>query len=78
MVLNHWYFDVRHVSFNPPGELVHIVQPDSHYTVFAGPAQIHAESNLRIKNDLIIKLLLQKFVHDLERGPEGEALFGAP
>ena len=39
-VPNHWNISIRHVTLSPPGDLVFLVQPDSHYVHSEGPIQI--------------------------------------
>lgn len=39
-VPNHWNISIRHVALHPPGDLVFLVQPDSHFVHSEGPIQI--------------------------------------
>ena len=40
LVPNHWNISIRHVALHPPGDLVFLVQPDSHFVHSEGPIQI--------------------------------------
>ncbi|KAL9033457.1 MAG: hypothetical protein Q9214_007506, partial [Letrouitia sp. 1 TL-2023] len=39
LVPSHYNISIRHVALSPPGDLVFIVQPDSHYVHSEGPIQ---------------------------------------
>ncbi|KAI4131242.1 MAG: hypothetical protein LQ338_001336 [Usnochroma carphineum] len=40
LVPNRWNISIRHVALSPPGDLVFLIQPDSHYVHTEGPIQI--------------------------------------
>lgn len=71
---NHWYFTIRHVPLNPPGDLVHLVHPQSEYIHCAGPRQILSLPSPAAQADVVVSLLLESFVSDMNKGPNGERL----
>lgn len=75
-VPNHWYFAIRHVPLEPPGDLVHIVQPDSEFVVTAGPTQINSLPSVAAKAKVIVPLLLDTFVAGLSRDHQGNVTLG--
>lgn len=71
---NHWYFTVRHVDLQPPGDLVHLVNPDSHYIHCAGPTQILSLPSAAAKAEVIVPLLLDSFIQGLTTDPNGNPI----
>ncbi|KAL1998827.1 hypothetical protein VTN02DRAFT_5511 [Thermoascus thermophilus] len=72
---NHWYFTVRHVPLNPPGDLVHLVHPPSEYIHCAGPRPILSLPSPAAQADVVVPLLLESFVSGMMgKGPDGERL----
>ncbi|KAK2762747.1 hypothetical protein FQN54_000921 [Arachnomyces sp. PD_36] len=68
---NHWYFSIRHVELDPPGDLVHLVQPNSHYIHCAGPTNILGLPSPAAKADVIVPLLLDSFIQGINIDPNG-------
>lgn len=58
---NHWVFAVRHVSLQPPGDVVAVIHP-SDLTVRMGIGQIPSASNALEKARALLPLLLNAFV----------------
>ena len=75
---NHWYFTIRHVDLNPPGDLVHLVNPQSHYIHCAGPTQILPLPSPTAKANTIVPLLLDSFIQGINTGPDKEPLPDMP
>jgi hypothetical protein len=75
---NHWYFAIRYVPLHPPGDMLHIIHPESRYVVTAGPAQINSLPSMSAKVDLVIRLLLDTFVKGTSRDPSGRPLSDTP
>lgn len=75
---NHWYFSVKHVPFDPPGDMLHIIHPRSHFMTCEGPAQILTLPSPEAQADAIVPLLLKAFVEGVNKGPDGRALPDAP
>lgn len=69
---NHWHFTVRHVDLQPPGDLVHIVNPNSHYTHCAGPTQILSLPSRAAQADAVVPLLLDSFIQGITTDPSGK------
>jgi hypothetical protein len=75
LVPNHWHISIRQVPLQPPGHLVFLVQPDSHYVDTQGPIERAMGQALGDAIDLeseatalvITRLILQGFVN---REPE--------
>lgn len=77
-VPNHWYFSIRHVDLDPPGDLVHLVQPNSHYIHCAGPTDILGLRSPAAKADVIVPLLLDSFIQGISTDPKGAPEPGVP
>lgn len=79
-VPNHWHFSIRHVPLNPPGYLLYIIQPDSHYVHVEGPMPATASSaSTEVKATIYATLLLKAFNSGLGGAPEqGAATLGRP
>src|SRR6266480_4920416 len=77
-LLNHWFFAVRHVPFNPPGDLVQIIHLESQFQHCEGPRQILSLTTPAAQSDVIVPLLLQSFITGISRGPNGEPLADMP
>lgn len=75
---NHWHFIVRHVPFNPPGDLVQIVHPESHFIHCSPPAEILSLDTPAAQASVVVPLLLQSFVRGVDAGPNGEPLPDIP
>lgn len=65
LVDNHWQFAVQHVTLNPPGDLVHLVNPDSRFVHCEGPAQILSCTSAIAQADIVLPMLLKAFVTKL-------------
>lgn len=71
MVPNHWHISIRHVPLQPPGHVVVLVQPDSHYVDSQGSIERALGRALGDAIDLeneatvlvIVRLILQSFVN---------------
>ncbi|KAI9926370.1 hypothetical protein ASPWEDRAFT_176660 [Aspergillus wentii DTO 134E9] len=73
---NHWFFSVRHVPLNPPGDLVHLVHPPSRLVHVEGPRQIGSLPSPDVKADAVVPLLLKAFITGTSTGPDGKPLAG--
>jgi hypothetical protein len=61
LVENHWHFAIQHVGLNPPGDLLHIMNPGSRFNHCEGPAQILSCSSVSQQADLVLPMLLEGF-----------------
>lgn len=68
---NHWYFTIRHVPLRPAGDMVQIVNPESHFQVCTDPTEILSLPTIAAQTDVIVPLLLETFVKGVNRGPDG-------
>lgn len=68
---NHWHFTIRHVDLDPPGDLVHLVNPNTHFTHCAGPTQILSLPSRTVQADAIVPLLLDSFIQGITTDPDG-------
>jgi hypothetical protein len=66
-ISNHWYFCVRHVPLDPPGDLLHLVNPVSHFIHTEGPKQLSPALSPPLQADIIVPLLLQAFVSGIDK-----------
>lgn len=64
---NHWVFAVRHVSLQPPGDVVLVIHP-SDSTLRMGIGQVLSASNASEKARALLPLLLNAFVMG-DQGP---------
>lgn len=71
LVGNHWYFAIRHVPLQPAGDIVQIINPESHFQVCTDRSQILSLPNLAAQADVIVPLLLETFIKGVHRGPDG-------
>lgn len=71
LVRNHWYFTVRHVPLHPAGDMVQIINPESHFQVCTDPKQILSLPTIGAQTDVIVPLLLETFLKGVNRGPDG-------
>lgn len=60
-VPNHWHVSLRHVPLSPPGDLLFIVNPDSHYVRTSRPIGV-ADLTSPEATEKIAKTLLDLFV----------------
>src|SRR5690348_10309012 len=65
LVGNHWQFAVRHVPLNPPGDLLHLVNPGSRYEHSEGPAQVLSRPSAVAQAEAVLPLLFKSFVTGL-------------
>jgi MYND finger len=65
LVNNHWQFAVQHVPISPPGDLVHLVNPESRFTYNVGPAQILSCPSVAAQADVVLPLLLKAFIDSM-------------
>ncbi|CZT49523.1 uncharacterized protein RSE6_10384 [Rhynchosporium secalis] len=62
LVDNHWHFAVRHVTLEPPGDILHIVNPGSRYSISSeGAAQILSCESVAERADIVLPILLKLF-----------------
>ncbi|KAL1961753.1 hypothetical protein VTN77DRAFT_1079 [Rasamsonia byssochlamydoides] len=66
-VLNHWYFCVRHVPLDPPGDVLHLVNPPSRFVHCEPPSQILSLPFPASQADIIVRLLLESFVSGMDK-----------
>ncbi|KAL8689263.1 MAG: hypothetical protein Q9224_004679 [Gallowayella concinna] len=84
LVPNHWNISIRHVALSPPGDLVFLVQPDSHYVHTEGPIQtVEGQTRGHVLNpkslvtlQTIARLIMKAFVEGMGAG--SAASFSAP
>jgi hypothetical protein len=70
LVDDHWHIAIRHVPLEPPGDLLHLVNPGSQYTHSEGPAQILSVEPATSRADVVLPMLLRSFVNNMgERDP---------
>jgi len=65
LVDNHWQFAVHHVPREPPGDILHLVNPGSFYQHSEGPAQILSAPNVAARAEIVLPLLLRAFVNSM-------------
>lgn len=75
---NHWQFAVRHVPLDLPGDLVHLVNSETHFNWIEGPAQILSNTSVAAQADVVLPLLLKAFVDSLGRKHDPSASPFAP
>ncbi|KAL2071196.1 hypothetical protein VTL71DRAFT_12431 [Oculimacula yallundae] len=62
LVDNHWHFTVRHVSSNTSGDILHIVNPASRYTISSsGSVQILSFESVVERANTVLPILLDMF-----------------
>ena len=70
LVDDHWHIAIRHVPLEPPGDLLHLVNPGSRYTHSEGPTQILSVEPATSRADVVLPMLLRSFVNNMgERDP---------
>ncbi|EKD20833.1 uncharacterized protein L3040_000938 [Drepanopeziza brunnea f. sp. 'multigermtubi'] len=65
LVDNHWYFAIRRVPLEPPGDLLHVVNPGSRYNSTEGPTQILSYKSLAERADIVLPMLLRVFMYSM-------------
>ncbi|KAF4635192.1 hypothetical protein G7Y89_g2901 [Cudoniella acicularis] len=78
LVNNDWHFSIRHVPLDPPGDLLIIVNPGSHFVCSQGPKQILSLPSNAAKADIIVSMLLEAFISGVDKGPDGKPLPDIP
>lgn len=72
---NHWHFSVRHVPFEPPGDVVHLVHVESGFiSTIESPEVLEIlPLDPRGQADVVVPLLLNGFLKGVHKKQDGAA-----
>jgi hypothetical protein len=62
---NHWQFALQHVPLDPPGDLLHLVNPETRFNHSEGPVEIPHSASVAAQANIVLRLLLKAFIRPI-------------